>query len=803
MEMILRDLLYTFRTLRKSPGFTAIVVFILALGIGANTAIYSVVNAVILRPLPYHAPDRLVMLPAAHRPNEMGTEVSPANFLDWRRENRSFEHLGAFVASSVNLTGGDAPERLPAAQITPGLLEALETKPLLGRLFTPEEEKADSRIAILSYGLWRSHFAADRNVLGKVIRLGGIEYPVVGVMPPQFHFPNNEVQLWTPVRFTDKRMKDRQSRWLYAAGRLKDGVSLRSAQQEMDTLTGALAQQFPDNNKDWGAKVISLQESIVGKVRPALLILLTTVLLVLIIACANIANLQLARAATRQTEMAVRSAIGASTSNVLRQLLLEGLTLSLLGGLLGLLLADWSLRLLVTISPKYVPRLEEVGIDGRVLLFTLGIALLTGVIFGLVPALSALKPDLVGDLRSGGRGASSGLRHIRFRRLLTIAEVATSLVLLISAGLLLSSLTRLQKVEPGFNPDGVLTMEIVTSPARYGDVTKASAFFRQVVERASSVPGVQAAGGVTSLPLAGGNSTQSYIVEGQPPADPNQLPEAGYQGVTPGYFKALQIPLVQGRDFSQADTAESPKVIVVNKTFAERYWPHTNAVGKRVLLTNGGEQTAHEVIGVIGDVRHSKLDVPTVPEIYVTYGQYLFDDMVLVARSKSDVASLGTQLRAQVASIDPEQPIFNVKTMDRVFTESTSDSRFYTTLLGVFAALALVLSTLGIYSIISYSVAQRRHEIGIRVALGAQRGNVLKLVVGEGIMLAGIGIVAGLVIAWVATRGLSTLLFGIQPNDPLIFAATAALLGSVAIAASLIPAVRASRVSPTIAFRTQ
>lgn len=799
MEMTWRDLMYTLRTLTRSPGFTSVVVFILALGIGANTAIYSVVNAVILRQLPYPNPDRIMVLPAAHRPNDMGTEVSPANFLDWRRENRSFADLGAYTLSSLNATSEGAPERLKAALVTPGALAALGTKPLLGRLFQPDEERADTRLAILGYDFWKGHFGADRNVLGKTVRLSGIAYPIVGVMPPQFRFPNSDVQVWIPIRMTESRIKDRQSRWLYVIGRLRDGVSPEAAQREMDGLTNALAQQFPAEDKDWGVRLMTLHEQMVGPVRPALLILLATVLMVLIIACANIANLQLARAAGRKTEMAVRVAMGAPARAVLRQLFLEGLTLAALGGLLGLVLAYWSLRLLVTLNPKYIPRLDEVGIDGRVLLFTLGVAILTGLIFGLVPALSALKPDLVGDLREGGRGASSGLGHIRFRRLLTVAEVATALVLLISAGLLLSSLTRLQRVEPGFNPDNVLTMEVVVSGPRYDKDAQKSAFFRQLAERVAALPGVQASGGVTNLPLGGGNQTESYTVEGQPPKDPNDLPEAGYRGVTPGYFQAMQIPLLQGRDFSPRDTATSPKVIVVNKTFASRYWPQESPIGKRVVL----EKEPHEVIGVIGDIRHSGLSVPTVPEIYVCYEQHAYDDIVMAVRSKADFAGLGAQMRAAVASIDPELPTFNVKPMDQVLAESTSEPKFFTALLAVFAVLALVLSTLGIYSIISYSVAQRRHELGIRVALGAQRRNVLKLVLGEGMVLATVGILAGLFVAWAATRALSSLLFGVQADDPLIFAVTALLLGAVALTASFIPAMRASRVSPMVAFRPQ
>ncbi len=801
--MIGRDLAYAVRTLRKSPAFAAIVIGILALGIGANAAIFSVVNAVVLRPLPYRSPDRLVMLPAAHRPNDQGAEVAPATFLDWRRESRSFAQLGAYGPASVNLTGTGSPERLQAAVITPGALAALGTKPLLGRLFLPEEEGPQTRVALLSFGLWSSRFGSDPGIVGKVIRLSDIEYPIVGVMPPQFRFPSfgtSDVRLWMPLRITPERSRDRQSRWLYAVGRLRDGVSLSAAQQEMDGLTRSLALQYPEFNKDWGVRLVPLRDALVGRVRPALLILMGTVLLVLVIACANVANLQLARAAGRSREMAIRCAIGASGRDVLRQLLAEGLTLALLGGLLGVALSQACLRLLVTWSSRYIPRLAEVGMDGRVLLFAVVVSILTGVLFGLVPARSALKVDLVGGLREGGRAASSGVAHIRFRRMLTVAELAGAVVLLVGAALLLSSLARLQRVEPGLDPRGVLTMEVVLPQARYADAANRSAFFRELVARASRVPGVEAAGGVANLPFSGSNSTESFVIEGRAPADPADVPEAGYRTVTPGYFRALRIPLLRGRGFSERDTATSPRVVVVNKTFADRYWPGENAVGKRIVLTEGSP-LSNEVIGVIGDVRHTRLDVATVPEIYVCYEQDAPDSMVLAVRSKVDPAALGARLREEVAGLDPEQPVFNLKTMEGVVEESTSEPRFYTTLLGVFAALAIVLSVLGVYSIISYSVAQRGHEFAIRAALGARRVDVLMLVAGEGMALAGIGILVGLAAAWVATRGLASLLFGVRPDDPLIFGATAGLLAGAALAASLVPALRASRANPASAFR--
>jgi putative ABC transport system permease protein len=799
--MILRELRQTLRTLRRSPGFSAAVVLVLGLGIGANTAIYSVFDAVILRPLPYPAPDRIVMLPGAHQPEEMGEEISPGNFLDWRRQTRSFAQLGVWAPGTLNLMQDGRPERLRAAQVTPGALAAIGTKPLLGRLFLPEEEREDSRLAILSHAFWRSHFAGDPGVVGRTIRLSGLEYPVVGVMPPEFRFPQSDVQLWVPFRFTPARAKDRQSRWIYGVGRLADGVSIGAAQRELDGVTAALAAQFPADNKGWGVRVVGLQEHLVGRVRPALFLLLATVLLVLVVACANIANLQLARAAGRRTEMAVRSAMGASAPALVRQLLLEAMTLSLLGGVAGALLAKASLRALVALAPMGIPGLGTVGIDSRVLAFTAGTSVLTGLFFGLVPALSAWKSDLARDLSRGGRTGGPG-GSSRVRRAVTITEVAAALVLLVGATLLLGSLSRLRRVAPGFDPRGVTTMEVVLPPTRYADDARLAAFFRELSERASRLPGVEAAGGTSQLPLSGANSTEGYVVEGQAPEDPNEIPEAAVRTVTPGYFAALRIPVIAGRDFSHRDTAGSARVVVVNRAFARRHWPGADALGKRLRFAgSNGRSDPWEVVGVVGDIHHSRLDAPAVPEIYANYEQGPQDSMVLAVRSGSGGPALAAALRAEVARLDPEQPVFNLRTMDRVLAESTSEARFYTTLLTAFAGLALLLAAVGIYSVIAYSVEQRRHEIGIRAALGAQRVQLLELVVKEGMTLAAFGIAAGLLVAAAVTRGMSGLLYGIRPHDPLVFAGTAMLLFAVALAASLVPALRAARVSPVSALK--
>ncbi|HSL83188.1 MAG TPA: ABC transporter permease, partial [Thermoanaerobaculia bacterium] len=510
MGSIGRDVVFGVRMLGKRPGFTLVVVLILALGLGANTAIFSVLHSVILRPLPFPDADRLVMVRGSHFPDEMGEEVAIANLLDWRRENRSFDQLGAYAPASLNLTGGDTPERIETAQVSPGAMAALGVQPVLGRLFLADEEGPESRLAILSYGIWRSHFGGDPDILGEVIRLSGIEYPVVGVMPPDFQFPSEKAQLWFPLRITEDRANDRRERWAYPFGRLKAGVSLVAAQADMDRVTAALAQEYPEFNKNWGVRLVPLHQHLVGEVRPALLTLQVTVFLLLLLACANVANLQLARAASRRTEMAVRSAIGASSPAILRQLLIEGMILAGLGGLVGLLLAFWGLRLLIAINPDYIPRLDQVGIDPTVLLFTLGLAALTGLVFGLVPARSALKRNLVQDLQEGSATSSSGLGQIHFRRLLTVFEVVGSLVLMIGAGLLLASLSHLRSVEPGFNPEDVVTLELVLPRSRYPDGPQRAAFFREIAERASGLPGVNAAGGTSSLPLSGSSASASY-----------------------------------------------------------------------------------------------------------------------------------------------------------------------------------------------------------------------------------------------------------------------------------------------------
>ncbi|HKD12714.1 MAG TPA: ABC transporter permease, partial [Thermoanaerobaculia bacterium] len=541
-----QDFLYALRTLRRSPGFFAAATLLLGLGLGANAAIFSVVRSVLLRPPPFPDSGRLVLLRARHRPNEMGTEVAIPTFLEWRRDSRSLAQIGAFGPASFNWSGREAPERLEAAQLTPGALAALGVRPSLGRLFLPDEEGPDSRVALVSFGFWKSRLAGDPAVLGRVLRLSGFDYPIVGVLPADFDFPMRDVQVWVPLRLTAGRIRDRQSRWVYAVGRLNNGVSLAAAQQEMDAVTAAQSRRDPEALANWGVRIVPLQEDIVGAVRPALLILQAAVLVILLIACANLANLQMARAVARRTETAVRLAIGASPWDLARPLLWEGAILAAGGSALGLLAARGGLPLLVRLAPDRIPRLDGIAVDGIVVALALGLAAATALVLGLLPAVSVRAATLAGDLREAGRGGAGG-RFARFRRSATIFQVATSMVLVIGAGLLLRSLERLRRVDPGFGPQGVLTMETVLSPARFSDPAKAALFFRELVDRASRLPDVLAAGGVSSLPLSGSNQTEGYRIEGRPQPEPGAVPEAAYRGATPGYFRTMQIPLLGGR----------------------------------------------------------------------------------------------------------------------------------------------------------------------------------------------------------------------------------------------------------------
>lgn len=798
METLLQDVRYSVRTLLKKPGFTFIVVLTLALGIGANSAIFSIVNALLLRPLPYHDPDRLVVVWSVYGTNDKAY-ASAANYRDWKEQSQAFEHLAAYDTGRFNLGGGVQPEAIDGALVSADLFPVLGVKPILGDLLRPEEEqRGQNRVALISNGLWQRRFGADKNVLGKTLTLDGDSYTVLGVMPANFNFPE-KAELWIPLSFSPDEMNDRSYNHLSVIGRMKPGVSLQQAQMEMSTIANRLAQQYPQSNAERGIRLVTLQEDIVGDIRLALLVLIAAVGFVLLIACANITNLMLARALRRQKEIAIRTALGATRLRLIRQLVTESLLISLLSGALGILLAFWGVGFLIRISPGNIPRLDEISVDMRVVVFTFIISLLTGLIFGLAPALQASSPDLHDSLKEGKGTSGSGTGRQRARSWLIVAEMALALVLLIGAGLLIKSFLKLSHVEPGFNPNNILTMAVSLSPPKYKTRADLITFYQQLLQHIETVPGVQSVGAISHLPLSGRDFGLDFSIVGHPPASPGESMAARYRVISLNYLRAMEIPLLKGRDFTERDRRESPPVVLINETLAKRYFPNEDPLGK--LLNLEGQETPREIVGVIGSVKHVKLDTEAKPEIYAPHMQAPQPTMTIVVRTSSDPLSFVSAMRSQVAAVDKDQPVYNVKTMDQYLSESVAQPRFRTMLLAVFAAVALILATIGIYGVISHSVNQRTHELGIRIALGAQPRDLFKLVVGQGLLLAVEGIVIGLIASIYLTRIMSGLLFGVSATDPTAFIAIPLLLIGVAFVASYLPARKAMKVDPIVALK--
>src|ERR1041384_5474335 len=806
MQALIRDLRFGARVMLKQPGFTLLAVVTLGLGIGANTAIFSVVNGVLLRPLPYPEPERLVALwgtkpPAGREPNTRN-EVALGNFLDWRAQQSVCDEIGALTYASLNLTGTGEPERLQGAVVTTNLFQLLGVQPMAGRPFLQEEEDpASQRAVIISDGLWQRRFGSDTSLVGKMLTLNGNQHVVVGIMPPGFdlQFPiSREIDLWTPMRINAPEA-NRQSHYLYVLGRLKRDVTPEQAKESMTVLAGQLEQQYPKTNADRGANVIPLHRQVVGEVRTHIQVLFAAVGFVLLIACANVANLLLARVAARHKEIAIRTALGASRLRLVRQLLTESLLLSVLGGALGLLLAFWGIDSLRALAPPDVPRLGEIGLHWPVFNWTLGVAIITGVLFGLAPSLAASKSDLNESLKESGRSTAAPGRA-RMRNLLVVAEVALALVLLIGAGLMIRSFIRLQHVNPGFDPNHLLTMNVLLPAQKYRDKA-ISNFFDRLFERIRGVPGVEGVGGIDPLPLSNSNATTGFLIEGGPALALADRPEVGERTVTPGYFGAMRIPLHRGREFNSQDRDDTPRVVVVNEALARRFWPGEEAIGKRIGFKAADPQVWHEIIGVVGDVKHSSLTIDPKPEVYFAYQQYPDRFMSLVVRASSEPSALATSIRDQILAVDPSQPVFDIKTMDERVSKSVAPTRFVMMMLGIFAALALILAAVGIYGVISYSVTQRTHEIGIRMALGAEARDVMRMVVRQGMTLALTGVVVGLVGAFALTRLMSGLLFGVSSTDTLTFGVTSLLLTGVALAACFVPARRATRVDAMIALR--
>jgi len=804
---MLADFRFALRLLRKSPGFTLIAVLTLALGIGANTAIFTVFDAILLKPLPFAKPEQLVRIYNSG-PQLDDAPISPANFLDWQEQNRVFQEIAAYTGNVFTMLGGEVPERLTGARVSAGFFNLLGIHPSLGRSFRGEEDAyGRNQVVILSHQLWQKRFGGRNDVIGRSLILNDKSLTIVGVMPADFTYPDPQIQLWTPMAFSPAERVVRDTNYLSVIGRLRDGVSLEQARVQMNLLARQIAAQHPELNAGDALKLVSLTEATVGEIRPILYVLLGAVGLVLLICCANVANLLLARAAQRQKEIAIRSAIGANQTQLVRLLLVESMLLAVIGGSLGCLLAFWGIDLLVALKPENLPRLDQVGIDWSVLLFTGGISLTTGLLFGLAPALQATHPQLNEMLKEGDRSGTSGPAHHRVRDLLVVAEVALSLVLLVAAGLLIRSFVRLLEVDPGFRPDHVLTVSIPLPVSRYPEAAQEAGFFQRLLERVHELPGVRAAGAVTDVPLFGGSST-GFDVEGRPLAAPNERPMTDFRSATPDYFRAMGIDLAAGRAFTTNDNADAPPVALINETLARRYFGKENPIGKRIGLSRPIDW--REIVGVVHDVRNYGLASEVKPECYLPYLQngpdYLAGSaswMVMVVRTEADPLGYVAAIKEAVQKIDKDQPIASIKPMTAYLAQSVAQRRFNMLLLAIFAGLALLLAAVGIYGVISYSVAQRRREVGIRMALGARPGHVLALIVRQGMRPALLGLVAGIFAAAVLTRYMRSLLFQVSTNDPVVFIGVALVLALVAAVACFLPARRAAYLDPVVTLRSE
>jgi putative ABC transport system permease protein len=806
MQTLWQDLRYGLRMLLGKPGFTLVAVITLALGIGANAAIFSVINSVLLRPLPYPQPERLVWIWGTNPSADIKQEsASLPDFVDWKAQSQSFAALGGFANFSPILTGAGEPERLTGAVVTDGFFSTLGVSPQLGRAFTSDEDRPGAqRVVVLSHGLWQRRFGGDPQIAGQKITLNGNPYMIVGVMPPGFKHPlpgmRLPVEVWAPLGL-DPAKTGRRSDFLGVIARLKPGVVIEQARAEMNALMGRLETQYPNTNRGWGVIVLPLLERFVGELRPTLYLLLAAVGFLLLIACANVANLLLARATVRQREVAIRSALGAGRWRIVRQLLTESALLSLLGGAVGLLLAKWGMDALIGASPATIPRLGEVSLDWRVLGAAFGVSLVTGVIFGLLPALQAANPHLNEALKEGGRGSADTARGKRVRSALVVAEVALALTLLIGAGLLLRSFARLQHVNPGYNAENVLSVGISIPAARYKEGPQVVDFYERLLGQISTMPGAQSAGLVDALPLAGG-SYLSFAVEGRA-LQPTDQPDAEYRIVSPGYFKAMDIPLIRGRLLSEQDHAQSPFATVISKTMARRYWPNEDPLGKRINLGNPQTSPWRTIVGIVGDIRNEGLNAEPNPQMYASFTQAPRHSLSLVVRGMGDPMGLVAGVRSSVAGLDRDLPLYNVRTLKQMVAESLGRERFGLLLIAIFAGLALLLAGVGVYGVLAYSVTQRTHEIGVRLALGASRRDVLRLIAGQGMKLVLVGVSIGLLAAFALTRLMTGLLYGVSPTDTVTFVSVSALLAVVALAACYVPARRATKVDPMVALRCE
>ena len=805
------DLRYAVRSLRTHPGFTAVVLATLALGIGANAAIFSVVNAVLLRPLPYEGADRIVVVWGdLHRPGVNEIPASAGEYVDYRDRSHAFDQVAVYDTAGFNLTGGGEPERVDGAIVTASLFPLLGASAAIGRTFlAAEEQPGRNDVALIGHGLWRRRFGANPAIVGQVVSIDGRPTQVVGVMPPRFQFPDPAIEIWKPLLLDADAVSDdnRGSHGYTALARLRPGATLSQAQADLAGVTATFKAEHPLNYRTgFSVALRPLQTEIVGDTGRPLLILLGAVGLVLLIACANVSNLLLARAAWRRREIALRTALGASRGRLVRQLLTESILVALAGGAAGLVLARWGVDLLIALGPDTIPRLREVTLDARVVVFTGLVSLATGVVFGIVPALRASGASLGDALKEGGRSGERAMLG-RAGRVLVVSEVALSLVLLVGAGLLVHSFARVQHVEPGFDARGMLTLRLSLPESRYTTFEQGDRFFDALFAALRARPDVDSVAAANALPFSGNNGSRTFHIEGQEPKRPEDQPEEQLRIVTDGYFQTMKVPLVKGREFTDRDRLGAPRVAVVNESLARKHFPDGRVIGRRFAFSRNEPQW-YEIVGIVGNIKHRGLDASDRPEMYVPYRQPLFSNvtvrpMQIVVRTAGDPLAAAATVRREIARLDPDQPISDVRTMDERIGRSLESRRFNMILLAAFAALALALAAIGIYGILAYAVTERTHEIGVRLALGAQPRDVLSMIVAQGMAMTGAGAAIGVVAALAVTRLMSSLLFGISAADPMTFAAIPLLLGVVAFVACYVPARRATRVDPLVALRTE
>jgi len=811
METLLQDLRYGARMLLKYPGFTLIAVFTMALGIGANTAIVSVVNTVLLRPLPFRDPHQLVVAFKWDRQHGfLENSTSAADFVEWRDQNQVFDKIAAFITTGALLTGVDEPEPISSALVSANLFDLLGAQPMLGRGFLPEEEKRGAPVVVLSHSLWQRRFGSDPGLIGKSLTLNGRNFTVVGVMPPGFDFPRPELgfgadrrEIWQPLHIDAfSRSASRHANYFYGIARLKPNITLEQAQAEMTAIANRIERQRPDTNTGMDVNLIPAHKRVVGKVRPALLALLGAVCFVLLIACVNVTNLLMVRASSRRREIAIRMALGASRARIIRQLLTESVMLSLAGGAIGLLMAFWGVRLLASFGLNEIPRLNEARVDLWVMSFTLTLSVITGLLFGLAPAAQVSKAKFNESLKEANRGLAGGAGQRYTSGLLVISEVALALILLVGAGLLTKSFLNLLRVNPGFNPENVMTIP-VSLPQGYREGQQQTAFFEQALRQIEAAPGVRAAGVTSSIPF-GSVRGSNFSIQEQPPLPPGARPNATLYAVSPKYFDVMGIPLLKGRGFTELDAKGATGVAIIDESIARRFFPGDDAIGKHLTIDvppGAGEPTPLEIIGIVGNAKHFGLERETGPQIYEAYLQHPFPGMTLVVRTSADPLSLAPAIRSELRAMDRNLLISGITTMEDRVATSTLPRRFNTLLMTVIAAVALTLAAVGLYGALSHSVSQRRQEIGIRMAMGARGRDVLKLVVGQGMKLSLIGVAVGLAGAFGLTRLMAKLLFGVLPTDPLTFALVTAMLIAVALVACYIPARRAAKVDPIVVLR--